>query len=48
MEKEGTLLRHALISEECVTKEELNQIERMKKEMEKGKRKKLNDALSGA
>ena len=47
LKKEVTLLRHALIPEEKVSKKELEEIERIKKQMENGERIRLEDAISG-
>lgn len=47
LKKEVSLLRHALIPEEKLTKKELKEIERIKNEMEQGHRKRLEVVLSG-
>ena len=46
LKKEVTLLRHALIPEEKISKKELEQLEQIKLEMEHGRRKRLEDIIS--
>jgi hypothetical protein len=46
LKKEVTLLRHALIPEEKISKRELEELERIKKEMDHGQRKRLEDIIS--
>ena len=47
LKKEVTLLRHALIPEEKISKKELDELERIKKDMKRGQRKRLYKVLSG-
>jgi hypothetical protein len=46
MKKELALIKHILIPEETVSKEELEEINRIKKRMEKGERIRLEELLA--
>ena len=46
MKKELALIKHILIPEETVSKEELEEIKRIKKRMEKGERIRLEELLA--
>lgn len=47
LKKDMALIKRALIPEETVTKAELEPINRIRKRMEKGERRKLEDVLAG-
>jgi len=46
LKKELALIKHVLIPEETISKEELEQINRIKKRMEKGERIRLEEFLA--